>query len=386
MPSIESHNTKRTETWERAAARSGQRGTMPGRAADPWKSKSPTRPLGRLAFRCAARLSARQGLLLLSCLLLIGFSIAVKFQGRRRSADPAEFSLLSDPFSPRFNSTSAEAHTKFVDRAPQEFEHSLSSLAGTTAETEFPLLVSCRAESAPPEGERLSRLEPAAYVSLMPVPVENCYQKRDPHQGDSPMSRTWKLLSLHAILAASLASSPVFAQATKTDGQSTDQTKLTDAEKLTDIMNQLKELKKTVADLRSDTAAIQKAVERLPTDLDLNAQVAKVTVGELRDQINQLKTEIQEVRNRLRDGTRVSAFGPTDVAPPATGMVDLVNNYNSEMSIVVNRVSHRLPPGTRQRLPTPAGTFTYEVLGLTRPASRFLAANDTFTIEVRPQP
>jgi hypothetical protein len=325
--------------------------------------------------------------LLLSSLLLIGFSIAVKFHAGRRPVERAEFSLLSNPFSPTFNSASAEAHTNFIDRAPQEFEYSQSSLPGTRAETEFPLLVSCQAESsAPPEGAGLSRPEPVTYVSLMPVPVENCYQKRDPHLGDSPMWRTWKLLSLHAIFAASLASSPAFAQATKSDGQSTDQTKLTDAQKLEEVIKQLTDLKKTVADLRSDTGAIQKALDRLPTDLDLNAQVAKVTVGELRDQINQLKTEIQELRNRLRDNTRVSAFGPTDVAPPATGTIDLVNNYNAEMAIVLNRVSHRLLPGARERVPTPAGTFTYEVLGVTPRNSRFLAANNTYTIEVHPQP
>src|SRR5437764_1110703 len=88
-----------------------------------------------------------------------------------------------------------------------------------------------RADSSLAAEESLPIL-PAAM--LEPV-AENCYRLRDPHSGETPMMRTWKMLGLNTLLAALFAASPGFARDTSALSS--------DAEKLEGIQKQLNELK-----------------------------------------------------------------------------------------------------------------------------------------------
>jgi len=195
------------------------------------------------------------------------------------------------------------------------------------------------------------------------------------------MLRTWKLIGCNTILTTALVAAPSPAQ---TDGPASLTQKVDDIQKtLGEMRKELGELKTAMAPL----ANIQKGIEDLAANLKLKTEAAKFpSTDDLRDQISGLKTAMQELRDRLSDGTRISGFRPPEASAPApTARIELSNTYDREASIVVNGLSYRLLPGDRVVVPIAAGTFTYEVLNVTPLRTRSVAANSIFTIQVHPQ-
>ena len=187
------------------------------------------------------------------------------------------------------------------------------------------------------------------------------------------MLRTWKLVAAHAIVGAAFVAPSAPAQENKNRDQ-----------KIDEIQLDVRDISKTITEMDKRIAAIQAALKDIETKTDLakNQQVA-----DLKDQIAQLRTVVDQLRPRLQDGSRVSAFGPpVDQAPPLTGRIQLVNQYPTMMSVTINRVSHRLMPSETEVVQVPAGTFSYEVLGVTPQRIRTVNANETFTVQIYPQP
>jgi hypothetical protein len=67
-----------------------------------------------------------------------------------------------------------------------------------------------------------------------------------------------------------------------------------------------------------------------------------------------------------------------------TGRLVLVNQYPTEVTVMVNQGVYRLQPNERRHVPLPAGPFTYWVpLSQSLVQNRTLQPNETLTITVR---
>src|SRR5262249_40586466 len=103
------------------------------------------------------------------------------------------------------------------------------------------------------------------------------------------------------------------------------------------------------------------------------------------EELKKLHQEFDGLRVRLNTTTRVAASPPNE-SPAATGRIEMVNTFPTEMSIVINGRSYIVPPfETRMSETIPAGPFTYEVLGVRPAVTRTLAANKVYQVWVHPQ-
>ena len=181
----------------------------------------------------ALSLPARPGLLLLTALLLSLLCLVMTIPRRPTSGTALEFALLSDQSSPNLNSTSAEApvrsgvpqaeegspDTSGADGSPPamaQVRQSADSEAGPAVANPMAdpgLLVPERLAAPTPEpvalppAELPRQLAGEESLPILPATVlepvrEDCYPARDPHQGETPMMRTWKMLGLNTLLAA----------------------------------------------------------------------------------------------------------------------------------------------------------------------------------------
>jgi len=94
--------------------------------------------------------------------------------------------------------------------------------------------------------------------------------------------------------------------------------------------------------------------------------------------INNLRSQIQTVK------AFASPAGTGATPAATTGHIRLANNWPTEMTIILNGVSHRLAPNQVETVTVPAGSFSYEVLGVRPPATRTLNAKEEFTITIAP--
>jgi hypothetical protein len=355
--------------------------------------------------RCS--LPARSGLLLFIVILLSSLCLVVTAPGRVTTAAVAEFALLSPLPSTNLN----DAYTEVRPATPRDVrEHrssdnmaavqpahgsspareQLTEIADSEAATPVErttatpvLLVPERlpipiAEAPSPPAELSHRQADGQYAPLIPASaleslLEDCYSICDQHQGDTPMMRTWKMLGLKAILAALFAAAPGLAS--NTSGPPSE------AEKLDAIQKQLNELKTALANL-------DEKLKDMRTDSNLGTQKFQNQIKDLNDMIGALRQEFATLPGRLPGSTR-TAFAPSDTGPgTGTARVEMVNTYSQPVSIVINnRRSYTLQPGERRLSdPIPAGSFTYEVLGVTPVVTRTVAADKSFTLWVHLQP
>jgi hypothetical protein len=197
---------------------------------------------------------------------------------------------------------------------------------------------------------------------------------------NTPMNRTWKTFGLTALLASALLTGPVRADPPTT------------AERLEDIQKNLDKLSKSMTDLARVLPAleeIKKQVEDVRVDARAGALRSQTEIKDLKDQIAQLKSEVDALRKNQATTNRVAMSPPSENQPaaPTTGHVEITNTYPAEVVVIINRRSYHVLPGqTVVSEPVLAGTFTYEVLGVTEQRTRTLAANKTYPIWVHPQP
>src|SRR5262249_53052954 len=147
-------------------------------------------------------------LLVLTGLLFVGLCAILRICDARQASNSTGFVLLSDFSFSNLNSTSAEAPEGLSAEASQT-DPDLGSLAATKVIEPVPVPA--------PTKERARELAPVEPVPIILVadlqPArEPCYPIREPHRGDTPMKRTWKLLGMNTLLAALLASGPSHGQ------------------------------------------------------------------------------------------------------------------------------------------------------------------------------
>jgi hypothetical protein len=157
-------------------------------------------------------------------------------------------------------------------------------------------------------------------------------------------------------------------------------TRTTD-QKLADIDKKLAELTELMKG-KKDSAGYA-----IPSDPGLLAEVKK-----LKDEVAALNKQIEEMKRSttsLRPGTGTTGPGPAPVPtdPLANkGFVRVVNDYKTEITIVVNNQSYRVAAGTALSIPVPAGEFTYQLLNdptHIAPIRSTVEATKTVTLRVK---
>jgi outer membrane murein-binding lipoprotein Lpp len=124
-----------------------------------------------------------------------------------------------------------------------------------------------------------------------------------------------------------------------------------------DLKKQLEELKTLVRGLRQDVDALPRQVPATRQSFSVPDSSSAKEVEEVKRQFDQLRAEI--ARSRPEGVVRYSNYGQAD-----TGRVHLENTFAGDVTIRVNGRAYRLFPGQATIVEVPAGTFTYEVLGV----------------------
>lgn len=314
--------------------------------------------------------AARCVLFLLLALLVAGL-LSVR-TGWNHPADPpaAGINLLVDPSSTNLNVIPKEGPACATISARD---------AGITQAGEWAIEpIAPPARSSPvlePAEDEPARLElgdsvPPIPAAEAPEEEEVTFAVRTIHQGDSPMLRDWKQFGFQTILATALASAPALAA----DAPPEPPLPPADLKKTPEPPSQAADLKKALDELNEKVKALQSEISNMKGE-NLNARL------KLEADIDRLKKEVAQAR--AERPSQVTTRYPQ--VESATGRVRLVNTFFDPVTVVVNGETYYLAAGeTRTTRPLPAGTFTYEVLGVQAQRSRSLASNETFTINVHP--
>ena len=205
------------------------------------------------------------------------------------------------------------------------------------------------------------------------------------------MTRTWKLIGLNALLAAMLAAAPALAA---------DASKSTD--KPDEVQKQLRDIKTDIKTLRESIDKMNEVLESMKTlpgdvknfrsDYNTDIQATKRDINDLKEEVRRLKSDVEGLRKSPTNITREPGFAPgmttnPNLNPIPTGRVQLSNTWGAPVSVIVNGRSYPVLPGeVKFTDPVPAGTFSYEVIGITAPNNvRTLAAGETYRISVFPR-
>jgi hypothetical protein len=295
-------------------------------------------------------LPPRPGVLALTCLLMLGLYAALRFWGHGHGA-PAGIDLRAASSSPKLNITSAGAPAA----APQ---------------TE---------SVAPPILEPPAIIEPA---------LENGY--RNSHRGDSPMIRNWNMLAAQALLVGALVPAAAQAQTPTSDTPPKPIDPALVSKQLEDLKKSIDAMEKRLGDsllaMGKDVRDVINDFQNFKTDANLKLGKAQADIDDLKKQLAQVRQDFDG--GKSRPPSREAGYAAPPGSPPAagTGRVRLVNTFSDAMTIIVNAKAYQLAPGeTKLSDALPAGTFTYEVLGVQPSRERQLAANETFTVTVHPR-
>lgn len=167
------------------------------------------------------------------------------------------------------------------------------------------------------------------------------------------------------------------------------------------IENLQREFNQKIADLQSEITALKAQAARLEAN-----QTVLADSWHLRTQIELLQSEVARLREQLQaserggsastanrlpmpPGTRREALRPDpnlrDDLRPTTGALRLINQLTTIQEVQVNGVSYFLMPGEQIDVTVPAGTFTYQVVGIDPlPRTRSMVAGRVFTANIHP--
>lgn len=167
------------------------------------------------------------------------------------------------------------------------------------------------------------------------------------------------------------------------------------------IENLQREFNLKIAELQSEITALKAQAARLEAN-----QTVLADSWHLRSQIESLQGEVARLRDQLQSserggsgsvanrmpaapGTRREALRPDpslrDDGRMASGALRLINQLTTIQEVRVNGVSYFLMPGEQIDVTVPAGTFTYQVVGIDPlPRTRSMVAGRVFTANIHP--
>lgn len=139
--------------------------------------------------------------------------------------------------------------------------------------------------------------------------------------------------------------------------------------------DRLQKIEQRIGALEAQVKALNERIEQNAREVSALKEIA-----ELRRDLAKLQTSINELRGGKTEQPRI-AFSP----PNPIGTVQLVNEWITPVSVVIDNVSYPLQPGQTRLVTQTPGNFTYEVLGVQPRVMRAIAAGETLTIRVGPQ-
>jgi hypothetical protein len=182
------------------------------------------------------------------------------------------------------------------------------------------------------------------------------------------------LVQLAAVLAVALALGPARSQETGLN-------KADDTKRMVDLLG-----------------SIDRRLANLETRSDATMDLIKNDLKQLREEVGRLQREVADLRRTPPPPSTSNYPAPISPPPPGPstsysapqppllGHVRLVNTYFTDMTAVVNGQLHVVPAGQTREVPVPAGSVTYQVAQVPRPAqTRALAPNETLTLTLFPQ-
>ena len=120
----------------------------------------------------------------------------------------------------------------------------------------------------------------------------------------------------------------------------------------------------------------------------LSLETTQKNMEGLREEVGKLRSDIDLLRARMQtqiNSNRASLYNPNDASTTdsATARVEMINTYATDVAFLINRRTYYVAPGEKRTSdPIPAGTFTYEVVGIQPPTTRTVAPNRIFTVQV----
>jgi hypothetical protein len=319
--------------------------------------------------------------------MLVGLYALLTLCRADSGPDPAGFDLLAASSSSKLKDAPAAA--------PQEQPDAASGPALEIQVSEPPPVAVVRPTVAAVEVPRL--LDPPAVV--VEPPPENPAFLEALHQGDRPMIRNLLTLGWTPLLATAMVATPLPVLIQTADAEtpgsggkqnSDGQTPAPDAKALAELTKQIQALGRQITALQAD-------VRGMKSDREIDQEAANTAfanvakdITAMRKQLADLRRDVDELRQRS-PSTSTSAYSPP--APARTGLVHVINQYNTPMQVFVNRAARLLQPGEDWWATVPAGDFTYEILqdvgngsfGTVKPRqTRTVAPNGSYALTIAP--
>ena len=210
---------------------------------------------------------------------------------------------------------------------------------------------------------------PRPVVTVLPAPVGPLDPPTTP--GDPPVMLTLRQAVMSAALGAGfvLAPTPVLRAA--------DDPKQPAAE--LDVKKAIDDLKKEVAALRKQNEV---QADYILGRTDGKAPVLPVDLGLLK-RVQTLEEAIARIEKKLDATKQVVGSSPIGGgASTGTGTIRLINEYATDVKIVVNGTSHDLKSNELKEVAVPAGEFVYELLA-TGAAKTTSTIKDTERVTLR---
>ena len=181
-----------------------------------------------------------------------------------------------------------------------------------------------------------------------------------PAPGDIPMPASpTREMVLSTIFGAALAFTPATPAIAQDKGEKKEQPDLaaikTTLDQIKDDVKKLQEFRKNTED-----SVYGKENSTALADMGLIRRLS-----EIESQISRINETLKQINAKLGEAGKstTSAFGPNLPGAMTTrGFVRIVNDYPTEMSMIVNGRSHRVPPGQTVTVDVPPGSFSYELL------------------------
>lgn len=194
--------------------------------------------------------------------------------------------------------------------------------------------------------------------TAMPVPPT-------PVTGAPEMTMTPRQLLLSAIAGVSLSLTNASAQSTGNPSDSKLGKESTQSEKTSDSVTrqELTDLKKSIEDLTRFRRDIDDLLfgKKDSTSI-LDTGILK-RLSELEEGLKRINSSLTRIEERLQNQPRsTSGFGPSTSTTTTRGTIRLVNDYPTDLSIVLNGISHRLSPGQIKNVEVNPGSYSYELL------------------------
>ncbi|HEV8062641.1 MAG TPA: hypothetical protein VGP68_22365, partial [Gemmataceae bacterium] len=354
---------------------------------------------GSAAPRTSSIISNRPGVLVLSTLLVVALSSTLILSNADVSRRPGDLSLQEDGADPKFNNGRGSGLREEIREIVKKGESELAAVAHEIVGPKVPKLTHEQMNRGAQRFEPYGMVQQIDYrpSPLFRTDAENIEEllktPRDEHPGDGPMIRDIRHVSFFALVAGAMMHGSV--AAALMDPYAADD------EKLATIQKDIKELGKTVGEvnkvladlrtLRADMKADLKfGLEQMGsqvTNIALDQSATQKNLNDMREELSKLRAEVESLRTRMQTNTNRASLYPNDAltTDSSTARVEMINTYTNEVTFVINRRAYYVAPGqTRTSDAIPAGTFTYEVLGIQAPATRTVGPNKIFTVRVFP--